>query len=103
MARKESWFASGRRGAVADDVRVRAFNPDQPKHRELGQSCPSSKARPTTVPRPAFPLWTMVSGLAWIVPFGVVAVSSNINLLDLVSNPTAADWDASFAVKRIKL
>jgi hypothetical protein len=39
----------------------------------------------------------MVSDLAWIVPFGVVAVSS------IVSNPTAADWDASFAVKRIKL
>jgi hypothetical protein len=28
---------------------------------------------------------------------------SNIDLLDLASTPAAADWDASFAVERIKV
>jgi hypothetical protein len=34
---------------------------------------------------------------------GVWEAESNIDLLDLVSTPAAADWDASFTVKRINL
>jgi hypothetical protein len=34
---------------------------------------------------------------------GVWEAESNIDLLDLVSIPAAADWDASFTVKRIHL
>jgi len=34
---------------------------------------------------------------------GVGEAESNIDLLDLVSIPAAADWDASFTVKRINL
>jgi hypothetical protein len=34
---------------------------------------------------------------------GVWEAESNIDLLDLVSTPPAADWDASFTVKRINL
>src|SRR5215467_4147297 len=34
---------------------------------------------------------------------GLSEAESNINLLDLVSTPAAADWDASFAVKCINL
>jgi hypothetical protein len=34
---------------------------------------------------------------------GLSEAESNIDLLDLVSTPAAADWDASFTVKRINL
>jgi hypothetical protein len=34
---------------------------------------------------------------------GVWETESNIELRDLVSTPTAADWDASFTVERINL
>jgi hypothetical protein len=34
---------------------------------------------------------------------GVWEAESNIDLLDLVSIPAAADWDASLTVKRINL
>jgi hypothetical protein len=34
---------------------------------------------------------------------GVWEAESNIDLLDLVPTPAAADWDASFTVKRINL
>jgi len=34
---------------------------------------------------------------------GVWETESNMELLDLVSTPAAADWDASFTVERINL
>ena len=34
---------------------------------------------------------------------GVWEAESNIDLLDLVPTPAAADWDASFTVERINL
>jgi hypothetical protein len=34
---------------------------------------------------------------------GVWEAESNVDLLDLVPIPAAADWDASFAVERINL
>jgi hypothetical protein len=34
---------------------------------------------------------------------GVWETESNMELLDLVSIPAAADWDAAFTVKRVKL
>jgi hypothetical protein len=34
---------------------------------------------------------------------GVWEAQSNMELLDLVSIPAAADWDASFTVERINL
>ena len=34
---------------------------------------------------------------------GVWEAESNIEMLGLVSTPAAADWDAAFTVKRVKL
>jgi hypothetical protein len=44
---------------------------------------------------------TLLGGAAAAWPLS--EAESNINLLDLVSIPAAADWDASFTVKCINL
>jgi hypothetical protein len=40
---------------------------------------------------------------AWPLAAWAQQPASNIELLDLVSTPAAADWDAAFTVKRVNL
>jgi len=68
--------------------------------------CPSLPPRASPPVHPASPIGQAFATKAiaeCIRCGGVWEAESNIEMLGLVSTPAAADWDAAFTVKRVKL